>query len=241
MVRQGNSAPRWFSSRARSRLRQQIRAEAQRVAGPARLGEGQERDVDLRVPEVVALIARAGDALGGDPPLVRAGRGLRQLVQAPAGGLLLRWLPGELHIGARPEVLEVLVLRLELCLEAAAPHPVQGAAAAVEQLTVGDRARGMIGDGFAHGQRLALLEVGAHHLAAQIRAGVHQLLDRGVGVHLVIRADGQGHPRVRDPVPQQHPAITVPVLQRLQHAMGEGGGAARIRLVRDRPPATPLP
>src|SRR5699024_3414922 len=93
------------------RLGQQVRAEAQRVARPARLGEGQERDhIDLAVPEVVALVAGAGHALGGDAPLVRAGRGLRQLEQAPAGGLLGRGLAGQLDVRAAPEVLEVLTL-----------------------------------------------------------------------------------------------------------------------------------
>ncbi len=86
----------------RARLRQLARATAGRVehagSGTAarsrairRRGVGEERqDVDLGVPEVVALVAGAGDALGRDAGLLGAGAGLRELEQVPADRLLDR-------------------------------------------------------------------------------------------------------------------------------------------------------
>src|SRR5699024_7548891 len=133
-----------------------------------RRGEGQERNhVDLRVTEVVALIARAGDALGWDAPLVRASRGLRQLVQAPARGLLLHGPARQLDVRARPEVVEVVALVRILLAEALRADPVQGETATVEQLAVRDGAGGVVGHGLADGQGVARGQVGAEDVPAQ--------------------------------------------------------------------------
>src|SRR5699024_5292461 len=98
-------------------------------------------------------------------------------------------LAGQLDVRAAPEVLEVLTLLEVLGLEARATHPVERAAAAVEQLSMGHGAGGVVGHRLADGEGLALLQMGADHLAAHVRAGVHELLDLGIGVHLMVRAE----------------------------------------------------
>ena len=170
--------------------------EPQRAPRQPRVGVGEERDeVDLGVPEVVALVAGAGDALRADAGAVRPGRCLRQLEQAPAHGLLQRGLAVQLHVGARPVVVEPVLL---LDLDGLASHGlrvVDGQPGKPDE--VGDlhlRRAVVVGgplqqqDRLAHGCR--------DPVGAASQVGVDLRVDRhGVGrVQLVVDDDRQAQP-----------------------------------------------
>src|SRR5215217_4679496 len=145
MVRHGNSAPRWLSSRARSRARSSMLCRKRsRFPSDPRLGVRQQRqDIDLGVPEVVALIARSGLALGRDAdPFGPPGR-LGHLVEVPPDGLLEphRVDPG-LHadVGAVPEAVQMRTLAGQELIEPVAEHAVQGPAAPSDELRHRDTA-----------------------------------------------------------------------------------------------------
>ena len=92
-----------------------------------RLGVGQDREHEaLGVPEGVAVVAGAGEALAGDRPPLGASAGLQHVEQAEAHGLLDLRVALDLDVGAVPEVVEVLALRVEQTLPA-------GVAGAVER------------------------------------------------------------------------------------------------------------
>ena len=75
------------------------------------VGVGEERDdVDLGVPEVVALVAAAGDPLGGDALLLGLGAGLGELEQVPADRLLGGVVAAQLDVAVLPELVQPLAL-----------------------------------------------------------------------------------------------------------------------------------
>jgi hypothetical protein len=77
----------------------------EQAARHARLRVEQERqDVDLRVPEVMALVGPAGESARADAAAFGARRRLEQLEQIPPENLLLaRLVAIELDVGALPE------------------------------------------------------------------------------------------------------------------------------------------
>ena len=94
------------------RLGQQVVAELQDLAGVVRVGVSQVgQQVHLLVPEVVAVIAGAGHALGRDAGNIGAGSGLGELEEVPADALLERRLARHNDV-ARCPVLTVVVLAL---------------------------------------------------------------------------------------------------------------------------------
>ena len=135
-------------------LRQQADPVAQGVAGDPGGRVGQEgNQIDLGVPEVVSLVSGTGHPLGGDAELVGTGRRLGQLEQAPANCLLDGRLTAHLDIRIGPEVIEPGALPLEERVETPLAHPVEGAAAAVEQFRDGNPARGVVGHRLADDDR----------------------------------------------------------------------------------------
>jgi hypothetical protein len=118
--------------------------EAQQVPGDPRLGVRQQRqDIDLGVPEVVALIARSGLALGRDAdPFGPPGR-LGHLVEVPPNGLLEpHRVDLGLHadVGAVPEAVQLRTLAGQELIEAVTEHAVQGPAAPSDELRHRDTA-----------------------------------------------------------------------------------------------------
>ena len=80
-------------------------AEVERLPGPLGVRVDEERqDVDLGVPEVVALVAVAGHALGRHAEALAARRGLQQLEEVEAHGLLEVGRALEPDVAAAPEV-----------------------------------------------------------------------------------------------------------------------------------------
>ena len=132
------------------RLGQHAVAESKQVAGDARLGVGEERQHPrLGVPEVVAVVGVAGQALGRDPRPFGAPRRLGEVEQVPAHRLLHadRVPHGVLErdVGPIPEAVEAASLRRHERLEPGADHPVESAPAAVDELGGVDAARGLVG------------------------------------------------------------------------------------------------
>ena len=132
------------------RLVQHAVAEAKQVPGDARLRVGEERQHPrLGVPEVVAVVGVAGQALGRDPRPLGAPRRLGEVEQVPAHRLLhAHRVPIgvlERHVGPVPEAIEAAPLRRDQRLEPGADDPVEGAPAALDELGGGDAARGLVG------------------------------------------------------------------------------------------------
>src|SRR5918993_2305021 len=82
------------------------------------VGEGLQ-DERLSVPERVSVVTRAGQSLGGYRPPLRASTRLQDVKECEANRLLELGIPFELHIGAIPEVVEVVALGVEDPLPAA--------------------------------------------------------------------------------------------------------------------------
>ena len=98
-------------------------APAERVGGRPRRRVGEHgQDEALGVPEGVAVVARPGQALGGDRALLGAGAGLERVEEREADCLLQLGVAVELDVGALPEVVEVRALRLEQALPAGVPR-----------------------------------------------------------------------------------------------------------------------
>ena len=211
------------------RLRQQADAVPQGVTSHSRGGVGQEgHQVHLGVPEVMPLVPRPRDPLGRDPELIGSGRGLGQLEQAPADGLLDGGLPAHLDIRVGPELIEPGALRLEERVETPFGDPVQGAAAPVEELCDRHAAGGVISHGFADHDRhpgtrlnpvdllrLVLLDPGDHLVGVR-------------GLEGVFNRHAQRHVGIGGLVSECHPLVVVPLTTRLQHPAIELARAARV-------------
>eukprot|EP00906_Rhabdomonas_costata_P004892 RCo007330 len=86
---------------------QSVVPEHQQGAGVLGVGVQEERDdVDLRVPEVVPVVALPSEALGADVGAPLAAHGLQQVEQVEADPLLQVAIPPDLNVRGLPEVLE---------------------------------------------------------------------------------------------------------------------------------------
>ena len=130
---------------ATPRLVQHAVAEPKQVAGDARLGVGEERQHPrLGVPEVVAVVGVAGQALGRDSRSFGAPRRLGEVEQVPAHRLLhadrVPFSVLERHVCPLPESIEVAPLSRHERLEPGADHTVEGAPATLHELGCVDAA-----------------------------------------------------------------------------------------------------
>jgi len=202
--------------------------EPQRVAGDLGVGVRQERhQVDLGVPEVVALIARAGHALHPDAAAVAAGRGLGQLEQAPPDGLLDLRLAGQLHVGVGPEVGQPLTLLGLEGVQAGGAGRVQGLLRLGQQV-VHLAGAGVVSDRLDDQHRLAGFDGRGVDLLAQV--GHHPGIGRHrvLGEQVVVHRDPQRQVRGRGAVAEQHPALVLGVHVRQQHPVVEAARLPRV-------------
>ena len=87
---------------------------AERVGGRFRRGVGEHReDEALGVPEGVAVVAGAGQPLGGNRPLLGARARLQRVEEREADGLLELGVALELDVRRGPEVVEIGSLAFE--------------------------------------------------------------------------------------------------------------------------------
>ena len=92
---------------------------AQCVAGGMRRGVGEDReDEALGVPERVAVVTRARQALRRDRTLLRARAGLERVEEGETDRLLELGIAVEFDVGAAPELIEVRALLREQPLPA---------------------------------------------------------------------------------------------------------------------------
>src|SRR5215211_6985215 len=83
------------------------------------VGQGLQ-DERLGVPARVSVVARAGQSFGGYRPPLRASTRLEDMEESEADRLLELIVPFKFHVGATPEVVEVVALGAQESLPAAA-------------------------------------------------------------------------------------------------------------------------
>ncbi len=157
-------------------LARALARDIQRAPAPAQGGQARVRvqvrehrqHVDLAVPEGVAVVAAAGQALGGDRVAVAAGRGLEHVEEGEADRLLQLGVAVDLDVGAGPEVVERVALRLGEPIEAGVSGLGQGRLDLVPHRR--HRAlRGVtVGEHLVDDQRLARLEVADHRQPREV-------------------------------------------------------------------------
>ena len=166
--------------------------------------------VDLGVPEVVALVSLAGEALGGDPEPFRARRRLQQLVQAEAHRLLQQGRALGAHVGGRPERVDTMALVDEDRVEPLRAGAIQRATDPEAQLVDRLVGRVMVGEVLdeAYGAaRLRLHPVdGSGGVAVHLRLRLKVLAEVRLVVHAArhalaarARLESQDDPRAGGP------------------------------------------
>ena len=116
--RQGRAAQPQLAGALARRVEHGV-APLQRVAHGARRGEGEHREHEaLGVPEGMAVVAAAGEALGRDRAALVAHRGLEDVEHREAQRLLELGVAVHLDVGALPVAVERLALRLGQAVEA---------------------------------------------------------------------------------------------------------------------------
>ncbi len=108
------------------------RTPPQRIGGRVRRGVSQDgKDETFGVPEGMPVVAGAGEALSRDRPAFGARTGLQHVKEPEPHGLLAVRIAVDLDVGAVPELVEVVTLRVEQALPAGVTRP-------------GDRGRGLV-------------------------------------------------------------------------------------------------
>ena len=137
---------------------------AQQRPGDRRLRVGEERQgEDLGVPEVVALVALAREALGREARPAVAPRRLEQAEQVEPDALLEGTVPVELHVGRAPEPVEDRALLVDERVEAAVAHLVDLGPCLLDERLLGVVERGAVGEQLGHRERPAVGDVGRDH------------------------------------------------------------------------------
>ena len=182
--------------------------------------------VDLGVPEVVAVVAASGDALRGDALLLRARRGLSQLEQVPAKGLLCPVVAAEFDVGVRPEAVEPLALLEQQLVGPLGFGSRQCPGAPIGELLHRDAVRGVIGHELGDLDRVARRGPHGEHGLGQVDA--HVGLDLGVARRLDAMAGAarQGHLAVRASVAQDDLVVTLALVDEVAARGGRTCGPA---------------
>ncbi len=197
-------------------------APAQRVAGRVGRRVGQDReDEGLRVPERVAVVARAGQALRRDRPALAARAGLQDVEQAEADRLLELRVALELHVGAGPEAVEHLALGRAQPVEACVP----GLGDAAADLGADGRHRPVpgpaVGEVLQDPQRPPARDVGGDRDPAGVDRGLD--VDRRAvrAVHHMVHRGRHAQPAAARAVDEQDELVVLVVLladERVRHA-----------------------
>ena len=147
--------------RAGARLVEDPAPVAQQGARDRGLGVGEERQrEDLGVPEVVALVALARQALRGEARPAVAARRLEQAEQVEPGPLLERAVAVDLDVRGAPEAVEDLALLGRQRLEPAVADRRELVAGPADQRLLRVVARRPVGEQLGHGHGAADREPG---------------------------------------------------------------------------------
>ncbi len=185
------------------------------------MGVRQQRQHErLGVPQHVAVVAVAGQPLRRDRVRTGLGPRLQHVEQPEPDALLHLRIAVELHVGAGPEVVEILALQSQQLVEAQLGRLVAGLKSPVHDIVLGPR----VGQELLHPQRLP----GGH---AHLEHGPDQVLLR----RHVRLADAAGVGDRRRDFDAAAPGAVVQhvvgVLQRAQRGLHGGRGARVVALV----------
>ena len=117
------------------------------------------------------VVARAGQALGGNGPLFAAGAGLQRVEEAEADGLLQLGVALDLDIGAMPEAVEVLALAGHQSVPPGVHGSSNGRCNLVAQGEGRPLRRPPVGQDLDDPQRLSRGQVGCDQAAGQVGEG----------------------------------------------------------------------
>ena len=232
IVRHGNAAPCSPSVlRALEREVERLVAPAQRVGGGPRLGVGEHREhVRLGVPERVAVVAGAGQALGRDRAALGPRAGLQRVEEREPHGLLELPVAVDLDVGVRPEVVEEVALALQQRFPAGALGGRDGGVDLVAHRRQRALARPAVGEELREPQDVVRAEFGRQPHAPEIGRGL------GAGDQPVDLLDHVVHPG-RHPQPglaravhEHDPRARAPPAPRRPAGAHRGGGARIVAL-----------
>ena len=137
-------------------------AEVEHLARPVRVRVDEERDdVDLGVPEVLALVAAAGHPFGGDAEALVAGGRLHQREEVEADGLLDLRRALDLDVAAPPELGDVTSVPASTA-RGRPPRPGRACGRRAREVARVRPRRPVVGGELGQPQRLPGLELGEH-------------------------------------------------------------------------------
>ncbi len=197
---------------------------AQRLGHRVRRGVGEHRQHELlAVPEGVAVVAGARQPLGGDGAFLGPGAGLQHMEEREAHRLLDLRVPVHLHIGPRPEAVQIRLLLVHEPLPALAAGSGEGRVDLVPH--GGQRAdpRPAVGHQLLHPQRLARPQLGGDGEPCDVLAALAGGAGRLGAVHEVVGGRADPQPAALGAVHQAQPHVGGEVLLRLQHVLQRGG------------------
>ena len=153
-------------------------APAQRVRGGLRGRVGEHRqDEPLGVPEGVAVVARAGQALGRDRALFGPGAWLQGVDEREGHRLLQLDVSLELDVGAAPELVEVRALVALQSVPTRVPRGGQSGHDLVAQRRLGAPARPAVREELDDAEPLSRRELGRDGEAADVRPALRGRLE----------------------------------------------------------------
>ena len=185
-------------------------------------------DVDLGVPEVVALVAAPGHALGGHAEALAAGRRLQELEQVEAHAALQVRGAGQLDVAPLPEVGDVATVLLLDRVVSLAARPVQRPVHPRHEVTRRRLRRPVVGDVLGQPQRGARLEVRQHDDASAVALRACVDGDRGLGLDVVLHAARHLESAVAGRELEDGARAVRAGRERHEHLLGEALPAARV-------------
>ena len=145
----------------------------------------------LRVPEGVAVVARARQPFGGDRPLLGPGARLQRLKEAEADRLLQFVIAVDLDVRPGPEVVEVLALGLLEPLEPLGERRLQASVDLVAEPLHRLLRRPVVGEELDDAQRVAGGQRGGEREPAEVRLALDERFDLVRRVDHVLHSSGQ--------------------------------------------------
>ena len=182
----------------------------------------------LGVPERVPVVARPGQALRADGPLLGPGAGLQRLEEGEAQRLLQFGIAVDLDVGTRPEVVEVGTLRPRQSAEALRPRGLEAAVDLVAKPFHRLLRRPVIGEELDEAQRLSGRHCDRQRQPAEVGLAFDQRGGRVVGLDVVLHAGRERQPAFAGRM-RQHHARAVGDVQAPLQGVRKSGRATRIR------------
>ena len=180
-------------------LGQHAVAEPKQVPGDPRLGVGEERQHPrLGVPEVMAVVGVAGEALGRDPRPFGTPGCLGEMEQVPPHRLLhAHWMPDRVlegHVGPIPEAIQAGPLGGQQLVKTCAGHPTESPPAAGSELGGGHGARRLVRGELRHPDRNVRFCVDGHNELRRVRIRHARNIVRARHLDDMVHTNAERHP-----------------------------------------------